>query len=233
MIGHARRGRATPSHAMLVGQTTGPFSVSATGRVDLIAARLEPHGAALCVRHVAPQPMDRREGDGVLSPTQSDGPGGTATRRAGHCHSGAERSGREAGPDARVTRSVERIGATDGAVPVADLAAEAGTTERHLQRLFGAGGLAQAPLPDAAVPEGVCCPARRPRQLGGGGCPLRLLSTSTVRDFNAFARAPAGLIAGCPSSPGSRTVRARRSLRTAGTRGHWQEGAGRDCALAA
>ncbi|MBC7895887.1 MAG: helix-turn-helix domain-containing protein, partial [Cytophagaceae bacterium] len=36
-----------------------------------------------------------------------------------------------------VIAAVERIEATDGAVVIADLARELGTTPRHLQRLFG------------------------------------------------------------------------------------------------
>lgn len=128
--------------AMLVGQISRPLAIAPAGRVDLVAVRFRPFGASLV------HPDMSTITDGWADVGAPDSPVGaimprlgaavgTGARLAllGEMLTGIARGERR--PDARVIAAVERIEATDGAVVVAELAREVGTTPRHLQRLFG------------------------------------------------------------------------------------------------
>ena len=58
------RARLQPA-TMLVGQITGPFAVAPTGRIDLVAARLEPFGAAGLWDRVADLTDQWADGDDI------------------------------------------------------------------------------------------------------------------------------------------------------------------------
>lgn len=128
--------------AILVGQITRPLAVAPTGRVDLVAVRFRPFGGSMLHPEVS-----------ALTDTWVDLAAvhsgiGELMARLGAVRATEERlalvgdvlmqvASAARRPDARVMSAVDRIEATDGAVAVADLARELGTTPRHLQRLFG------------------------------------------------------------------------------------------------
>lgn len=139
------RTRRQPA-AFLVGQITRPMTVRPTGRVDLIALRLEAHGAAVLLPDV------RRLTDD-WAPLQALGhPGVTpllqalrrsrnpAARAAILAEWYAERVARPRGsaPDAAVVAAVQALRASHGGASLDDLCARLGVSPRTLQRRFQA-----------------------------------------------------------------------------------------------
>mgnify|MGYP001362498844 CR=1 FL=1 len=129
---------------MLVGQITRPFSVAPTGRVDLVAARLEAFGAAGLWPRVAS--LTDRWADGEAIPHARLAEAREALSKAttlehrltilDHHLLGVFAAAKQ--PDWRVESAVNAIRATGGAEPLERIAADVGTTPRNLQRLFAA-----------------------------------------------------------------------------------------------
>lgn len=130
---------------MLVGQITAPFAVRPTGRVNLVAARLEPFGAVGLWPHLAS--LTNRWANGQAMPGARLDDAWEALRRAGSVERQVAildqhlaqvfAAGRQ--PDSRVEAAVQSIRASGGTCPLEQVATDLGTTPRHLQRLFAAG----------------------------------------------------------------------------------------------
>lgn len=126
---------------MLVGQITRPFAVAATGRVSLVAARLQSFGGVAL--HKPMQEITDRWLD--LSSTPAGARFGKvlearspAAALAGFVAQLEEVARNAPAPDTRVRHAVERIDASAGMVEVSTLARECATSVRNLQRLFAA-----------------------------------------------------------------------------------------------
>lgn len=139
----ASRGRGIEPQPslMLVGQITRPFAVAATGRVSLVAARLQSFGGVVLLK-----PMQAIT-DGWIDLSGSAGGARLANVLEARDPDVAlpllikslEDLAREVRPpDHRVRHAVERIDASAGMVEVSILAREAATSVRNLQRLFAA-----------------------------------------------------------------------------------------------
>jgi transcriptional regulator GlxA family with amidase domain len=122
---------------MLVGQITRPFVVAPTGRIELIAARFLPFGAAMLqqpmaaitdswVRLAALERVHR-----AMSTLSTPGERRECLTKA--LVGWLRRSTR---PDQRVQHAVNRIEAADGNVSQAELSEYTGASARTLQRLF-------------------------------------------------------------------------------------------------
>lgn len=138
------RTRRQPA-AFLVGQITRPMTVRPTGRVDLIALRLEAHGAAVLLPDVSRLTDDwaplRALGHPGVTPLlqalrRSPDP---AARALILEHWYAERAaGARAASDAAVVAAVQGLRASHGGASLDALCARLGTTPRTLQRRFRA-----------------------------------------------------------------------------------------------
>lgn len=135
-----RRPRRQPA-AFLVGQITAPMRVRPTGRIHLVAVRLEAHGAAMLHR-----PMHAltdgwiaasRFAPGLVQAMDALGDRPSADGAIGAISDELVRiraSARET--DGRVARAVQVIRERHGAASPDELAHEAGLTLRSLQRRF-------------------------------------------------------------------------------------------------
>ncbi|MBP6671056.1 MAG: hypothetical protein KA180_16495, partial [Gemmatimonadales bacterium] len=138
------RTRRQPA-AFLVGQITRPMTVRPTGRVDLIALRLEAHGAAVLLPDVSRLTDDwaplRALGHPGVTPLlqalrRSPDP---AARALILEHWYAERAASaRAAADAAVVAAVQGLRASHGGASLDALCARLGTTPRTLQRRFRA-----------------------------------------------------------------------------------------------
>lgn len=125
---------------VLVGQITRPFAVSPTGRLDLVAVRFTPAGAALLHQPMssitdswidiaglpAATPLVRAL-PGAMSPDERIR---VVTEALAELVSNGPRI------DQRVLTAVETIERTHGMASIDTLATEVAMTPRHLQRLF-------------------------------------------------------------------------------------------------
>ncbi len=143
--GPGNRVRRQPA-AFLVGQITRPITVRPTGRVDLIALRLEAHGAAVLLPDVSRltddwaslQALGHRGVTPLLQALRRrDEP---ETRAAILAEWYAERVARRRGsaPDAAVAAAVQALRASHGGASLDDLCARLGVSPRTLQRRFRA-----------------------------------------------------------------------------------------------
>lgn len=193
--------------AMLVGQITRPLAVAPAGRVDLVAVRFRPFGASLLKPGMSMITDSWVDVDmpgsflaGLLPRVSSLG--GAEARLGVIIERLTELAETARRPDARVVASVDRIEATDGAVAVADLARELGTTPRHLQRLFG---------DSVGISPKVLCRIRRFQRVfsawrddPGNWAEVAVRcgyfdQAHLVRDFSELGgAAPAGLVAALP-----------------------------------
>ena len=129
---------------ILVGQITGPFAVAPTGRIDLVAARLEPFGAVGLCDHMAGLTDRWADGEDLAAARLSNlreallTSGAAETRAAildrhlGPVFAEAKQ------PDPRVESAVRAIRTSHGACSLEVLSRNLGTTPRSLQRLFAA-----------------------------------------------------------------------------------------------
>lgn len=132
---HGTDGRVVPQpRVMLVGQITRPFPIAPTGSICLVAARFTPAGAMLLHRPMSsitdtwadvadlfPDLLVGTDRDQVLAAL------GDALIRLVVC-------GRA--PSDLVLRTITHVDESDGATPIAEIAATLGTTPRQLQRRF-------------------------------------------------------------------------------------------------
>ena len=130
---------------MLVGQITAPFAVRPTGRVDVVAARLEPFGAvglcptgmsSLTNRWANDQAMPQARLDQTWQAVRD---GGSVERQVAILDQHLAQvfaAGRQ--PDSRVEAAVQSIRASGGTRPLEQIATSLGTSPRNLQRLFAA-----------------------------------------------------------------------------------------------
>lgn len=140
----------------LVGQITKPFAVRPSGRADLVAVRLEAHGATwlgLELAAIVDREVDvAARCDGVLERLRMDLVAAGADTSVGAAQGSAMDSQarrvralddalgalvrRDAQPDWRVAAAVRAIRSRRGLTDLAALADEVKTTPRTLQRLF-------------------------------------------------------------------------------------------------
>ena len=127
---------------MLVGQITGPFTVVPTGRMDLIAVRFRPHGAALVCDDLGAITDTWTEGSVLPAP-------GLVSLHA-HLRQTSDLNARvtlidawlrecvalRPAADAAVAAAVQAIEESHGMVALDALAATLGCSLRHLQRRF-------------------------------------------------------------------------------------------------
>lgn len=197
---------------MLVGQITGPFTVAPTGRVDLVAARLEPFGAAGLWPQMAR--LTDRWADGVAIPharlAEARETLGQATSPASRVaildHHLLQVFAAAKQPDWRVEAAVHAIRATGGTGPLEQIAAEIGTTLRNLQRLFAVQvGISPKLLARITRFQRVFAawrsdPASLSRVAAGCGY---FDQSHLIRDFREFAgTAPAAFLASVPEFTG-------------------------------
>lgn len=134
----AGRSRAQPE-IFLVGQISGPFHVRPTGRVALVAARLEAHGAAALAEDLRPLcdtwlDLSAHPALAALRQEARNAAPLELALRLGAVLPALLLEGRRA--DWRVAAAVARIRASGGAADVADIAAALRCSPRTLQRLF-------------------------------------------------------------------------------------------------
>lgn len=129
----------TQPAAFLVGQISGPFHVRPTGRVALVAARLEAHGATALAADLRPLcdtwiDLSTHPVLEELRRAAKDAAPLELALRLGVLLPGLLLQGRQA--DWRVAAAVGRIRASGGAEDVGDIAAALRCSPRTLQRLF-------------------------------------------------------------------------------------------------
>jgi AraC-like DNA-binding protein len=203
------RGRAVRQPAaFLVGQITRPMYVRPTGRIDLVAARFEAHGAAMLHRPmrslndrwIAVEKLAGRPLQGAIGEVRAT----ASTKERIARLTAALESCVARGPaaDPRVAECVQRIRSSRGAVPMTALASDVGLSARSLQRLFAREvGIAPKLLARivrlqhvfAAVREEPASFSRVALECGYYDQP------HLIRDFREFAGdAPAQLLASTP-----------------------------------
>lgn len=126
--------------AMLVGQITRPFSVAPSGAIALLAARLTPFGGCQLFRPMhqitdAWHELDSTSLHTFAERHRASPPADVLAELTAQLRVLA---GRARGADARVVAAVTRIEESHGTADVGDVARDAGTSPRNLQRLFGA-----------------------------------------------------------------------------------------------
>ncbi len=135
-------GRVTRQpQAFLVGQITAPMVVRPTGRVDLIAMRLEAHGASYLVDDASALTdcwVDLRKlRDRAIPALLQQVRTVDMERRTGLIKDWlVERAGRTPAGDTRVEQAVTAIRSSHGAVNLDDLSRQLDLTPRSLQRRF-------------------------------------------------------------------------------------------------
>ncbi|MFN0179657.1 MAG: DUF6597 domain-containing transcriptional factor [Gemmatimonadales bacterium] len=218
---HAFRGDEPPvaqPMTMLVGQITAPLVVGPTGRVDMVAVRFEPFGAAILCDHLATI-TDRWLGGEDLDPALGSlraalGSAAPSDRPALLDRHLTQLVRERRGPDARVVRAVRAIRDGDGAVTLHRLTRELGTTTRTLQRLFASEvGISPKLLARITRFQRVFSAWRRdPRSLAQVAVACGYYDQShLVHDFRDFAgAAPAAFLASQPEFTAFFTDSARR-----------------------
>ncbi len=193
---------------MLVGQITGPFVVRPTGRIDLVAIRLEAHAgylftddlAAITDRWIGPSELD----PDLVGPLPdrlraANGPEARAAVLDGHL---AGMLPRARIPDPKVALAVRAIRDAHGAITLNRLTRDLGTTTRTLQRLFARQvGLSPKLLARIVRFHRVFSAWRTdPRSLAQVAAECGYFDQShLVHDFRAFAgAAPAAFLASQP-----------------------------------
>lgn len=192
----------------LVGQITRPWRVQPTGRVELIAARFEAHGASLLYQPMRDLTDRWREFDAfagkpvaalveALSQTKSIQERGTHL-----CVALAQLRSQAPPPDPRVEAAVRAIRATNGNVVLDELAEGLGLTLRTLQRRFASNvGITPKMLVRIVRFQRVFQMVRQePASLAGVAAECGYFDQShMVRDFRDFAgEAPAKLLSAMP-----------------------------------
>lgn len=201
--------RTRQPSAFLVGQITGPMVVRPTGRMDLVAVRLEAHAAAPFVEAIGALTDRWLPLDALRAPALRDLPAALA---AAH---GADRQVRvlddrlraafAAAPpvDALVGDAVRAIRASHGAVEIDALARTLGVSARTLQRrCAAAAGLSPKLLARIVRFQRVFAAWRDdPASLSRVALECGYFDQShLVRDFRDFAGAPpAGFLAALPA----------------------------------
>lgn len=195
--------------AFLVGQITGPFAVYPTGRVDLLAIRFEPHGAAGLLDNMGAitddwVPLADVPAASDLWRAVMDSTPAFATNTAiapqidaGRVNAVAQwaqhfaAASRHADPQVSVV--VRQIMATRGAASVEDIAESAGVQLRTLQRRFlRQVGVSPKRLARIVRFHHVCLAWRRdPASLARVAADCGYCDEShLVRDFRAFVGEP-------------------------------------------
>lgn len=128
--------------SMLVGQITRPLTVAPTGRIDLVAVRLEPAGASMLCDDMS-QLTDRWTDIRDLSVRVLDDIPGVLARGSDDAdrvrvldQRFAQLLATSRSVDAEVAEAVQAIMTSHGMVVLEDLAARLGCSMRHLQRRF-------------------------------------------------------------------------------------------------
>jgi AraC-like DNA-binding protein len=173
--------------AFLVGQITGPFVVYPTGRVDLLAIRFEPHGAARDLLLALP----------VASTSQaeaSDAASATVAARLDAVATWARRFAAGTGhADVSVAAVVRQIVESRGAASIDAVAESQGVQLRTLQRRFlRQVGVSPKRLARIVRFHHVCLAWRRdPASLARVAADCGYCDEShLVRDFRAFVGEP-------------------------------------------
>lgn len=191
--------------AFLVGQITGPFAVYPTGRVDLLAIRFEPHGAAGLLDNMAtimdtwvalddvPAASDLLHAvrDSTLAGTTKHA---SVASRLDAVTRWAQRFAAASGhADAQVRVVVRQIVASRGAASVEEVAESEGVQLRTLQRRFlRQVGVSPKRLARIVRFHHVCLAWRRdPASLARVAADCGYCDEShLVRDFRAFVGEP-------------------------------------------
>lgn len=198
--------RPQPS-IMLVGQITGPFRVAPTGRIDMVAARLEPFAGVCLWDHMASLTDQWASGEelpasltdlraALLSLETPEERAGILDQHLGEIFRDARQ------PDPRVVTAVRRIRESHGACALEKVAEELGTTPRTLQRWFAEEvGISPKLLARITRFQRVFSAWRSdPKSLARVAAECGYFDQShLVRDFRDFAgTAPAGFLASPP-----------------------------------
>jgi AraC-like DNA-binding protein len=203
---------------MLVGQITAPLVVGPTGRVDMVAVRLEAFGAsilcddlaAITNRWLGGDQLDPRLG-ALRTALGTAEPADRPILLDQHL-SHLTRVGRQ--PDPRVVRAVRAIRDGNGAVTLHRLTRELGTTARTLQRLFASDvGISPKLLARITRFQRVFSAWRRdPRSLARVAAACGYYDQShLVHDFRDFAgAAPAAFLTSQPEFTAFFTGSAKR-----------------------
>ena len=193
---------------MLVGQITRPFAVAPTGRIELVAARLEPFGAAGWWGHLADLTDRWADGDdiphaGLAEVRASLVAAGSAADRAAILDRHLARVfDTLKPPDPRVEAAVRAIRASHGRAALDRLSRDLGATPRSLQRWFAAQvGISPKLLARITRFQRVFSAWRTdPTSLARVAAECGYFDQShLIRDFRDFAgAAPAAFLAGPP-----------------------------------
>ena len=194
--------------AMLVGQITRPLTVGPTGRIDLVAVRFEPHGAALLFRpqaRLTDRWIDARTIAGARLGTirsslrEARGP---AARAAVLDQVLSHLIATRPGPDPRVERAVRAIRSSHGTISMTRMTRDVATSPRNLQRLFAMEvGLSPKLLARITRFQRVFAAwQRNPRSLARVAAECGYFDQPhLIRDFQDFAgAAPAAFLASQP-----------------------------------
>ncbi len=207
---HAADGRRTRQPAaFLVGQILGPMTVRPTGRIDLVAVRLEAHAAALITDDIATLTgrwvaLDELRGGALAAlPAALAEARGVEAQRAVLDAMLRALAGAAPPVDALAGEAVRAIRASHGAAGIEPLARRLGVSTRTLQRRFAAA--------TALTPKQLARIVRFQRVFAAWRDDPASLSrvavesgyfdqSHLVRDFRDFAGAPpAGFLAAMPA----------------------------------